>query len=128
MGKRRTMDDVPSNSPPPEEQPTAGTPAEAADRPLGPAGVAGPAGGIAGPLGDAMQDFLSRREELARRLQEEIAATELRLAELRRAVAQLFPEQAERPKPGKKGRSPGKSRPKELRGGGEGETGGGEIS
>jgi hypothetical protein len=37
-------------------------------------------------------DFLARREELARRLADEIAATERRLADLRRTAALLFPE------------------------------------
>ena len=39
-----------------------------------------------------MQSFLAQREELAKKLAEEIAATEQKLAELKKTAAQLFPE------------------------------------
>jgi len=54
--------------------------------------VAPPAGGT--PLLAEVQSFIQRREELARKLAEEIRATEARLAELKRTAAALFPENA----------------------------------
>ncbi len=44
------------------------------------------------PLMTEVETFLSKRDELARRFAEEIAATELKLAELKRTAASLFPE------------------------------------
>jgi len=39
-----------------------------------------------------VQSFLSRRDELARKLSEEIEVTEKKLAELRSTLASLFPD------------------------------------
>lgn len=51
------------------------------------------AGGDAGsPLLAEVQSFLNKREELARKLADEIAATETKLAELKKTAAALFPE------------------------------------
>ena len=44
------------------------------------------------PLIAEVHSFLSRRDELARKLSEEIAATEAKLIELRKTAAALFPE------------------------------------
>jgi hypothetical protein len=44
------------------------------------------------PLLAEVQSFIQRREELARKLADEIAATETRLAELKKTAAALFPE------------------------------------
>lgn len=46
------------------------------------------------PLLAEVQSFLAKRIELARRMKEEIAATELRLEQLRRNLASLMPERA----------------------------------
>jgi hypothetical protein len=46
------------------------------------------------PLVDEVQSFLQRRESLAQKLAEEIAATEKKLAELKRTAALLYPEKA----------------------------------
>jgi hypothetical protein len=46
------------------------------------------------PLTDEVAAFLARREELARRLEAEITATERRLIELRRQLVLLYPERA----------------------------------
>ena len=47
---------------------------------------------------DEVQSFLAQREELAKKLAEEIAATEQKLADLKKTAAQLFPETASAPK------------------------------
>ncbi len=44
------------------------------------------------PLLEEVQQFLSRRAELASRLTQEIEATEKKLVDLKRTVAMLFPE------------------------------------
>jgi hypothetical protein len=44
------------------------------------------------PLMAEVETFLSKRDELARKLAEEIEATEKKLAELRKIAASLFPE------------------------------------
>ncbi|QDU28122.1 hypothetical protein ETAA8_32220 [Anatilimnocola aggregata] len=44
------------------------------------------------PLLAEVQSFLSKRDELARKLADEITATEAKLAELKRTAASLFPE------------------------------------
>ena len=44
------------------------------------------------PLMAEVETFLSKRDELARRFTEEIAATEQKLAELKKTAASLFPE------------------------------------
>lgn len=46
------------------------------------------------PLIAEVQSFLSKRDELSRKLSEEIAATEARLVELKKTAAALFPERA----------------------------------
>ncbi len=46
------------------------------------------------PLLAEVQSFIQKREELARKLADEIAATETKLAELKRTAAALFPENA----------------------------------
>ena len=43
---------------------------------------------------EEVQSFLAQREELAKKLAEEIAATEQKLADLKKTAAQLFPEAA----------------------------------
>jgi hypothetical protein len=48
-------------------------------------------------LEQEVAEFLARREELARKLADEIAATERRLADLRRTAALLFPESSPPP-------------------------------
>jgi hypothetical protein len=45
------------------------------------------------PLVDEVQLFLERRTALAKKLADEIAATEKKLADLRKTAAMLFPEQ-----------------------------------
>jgi hypothetical protein len=44
------------------------------------------------PLLAEVQSFIQRRSELAKKLTDEIAATEAKLAELKRTAAALFPE------------------------------------
>lgn len=44
------------------------------------------------PLMEEVQSFLNLRDELARKLAAEIEATELKLADLKRTAASLFPE------------------------------------
>lgn len=46
------------------------------------------------PLIAEVQSFLSKRDELAKKLSEEIAATEAKLIELKKTAAALFPERA----------------------------------
>ncbi len=46
------------------------------------------------PLMAEVESFLSRRDELAKKLAEEIEATEKKLAELRKIAESLFPENA----------------------------------
>jgi hypothetical protein len=46
------------------------------------------------PLIAEVHSFLSKRDELAKKLSEEIAATEAKLIELRKTAAALFPEKA----------------------------------
>ena len=46
------------------------------------------------PLMAEVESFLSRRDELARKLAEEIVSTEKKLAELKKIAASLFPERA----------------------------------
>ena len=58
------------------------------------ANPASPDNEVATPLLAEVQSFLSKRDELARKLAEEIAATEAKLAELKRTAASLFPETA----------------------------------
>src|SRR5688572_15272591 len=48
----------------------------------------------ANPLLAEVQSFLNRRDELARKLADEIAATEAKLEELRRTAAAFFSENA----------------------------------
>lgn len=52
--------------------------------------VTAPAEGM--PLLAEVQSFIQRREELARKLADEIAATETKLVELKKTAAALFPE------------------------------------
>jgi hypothetical protein len=66
-------------------------PAAAANAPEA-AVIAAPADGT--PLLAEVQSFIERREELSRKLADEIAATEARLVELKRTAAALFPESA----------------------------------
>ena len=54
--------------------------------------VAPPTAGT--PLLAEVQSFIQRREELSRKLADEIAATEARLVELKKTAAALFPESA----------------------------------
>lgn len=44
------------------------------------------------PLMAEVESFLSKRDELARRIADEIAATEEKLADLKKTAASLFPE------------------------------------
>lgn len=44
------------------------------------------------PLMAEVESFLNKRDELARRIADEIAATEEKLAELKKTAASLFPE------------------------------------
>jgi hypothetical protein len=54
-----------------------------------------PAAAVEGtPLLAEVQSFIQRREELSRKLADEITATEARLVELKRTAAALFPESA----------------------------------
>jgi hypothetical protein len=64
------------------------------------------------PLLAEVQSFLSKREELARKLAEEIAATEAKLAELRKTAASLFPESTPAVSPVGKDKKPVKKLPK----------------
>jgi hypothetical protein len=64
------------------------------------------------PLLAEVQSFLSKREELARKLAEEIAATEAKLAELRKTAASLFPESTPAATPMGKDKKPAKKLPK----------------
>lgn len=73
----------------PSSDSTSNKPAVAPEGPLITA-VAEPAT----PLLAEVQSFLSRRDELARKLADEIAATEAKLEELRRTAAAFFPENA----------------------------------
>ena len=43
-------------------------------------------------ISEEVQSFLSRRDDLAEKLAREIEATELKLAELKRSAALLYPE------------------------------------
>lgn len=54
--------------------------------------IASPADGT--PLLAEVQSFIQRREELSRKLADEIAATEAKLVELKKTAAALFPESA----------------------------------
>lgn len=56
----------------------------------------------ADPLVDEVQSFLRQRQELAQRLADEIAATEAKLAELKKTAAMLFPENYPSPNGAKK--------------------------
>ncbi len=59
------------------------------------------------PLMQEVRAFLDHRSVLARKLAEEIAATEKKLAELKRTAAQLFPEnQSEPSAKDRKGKKP----------------------
>lgn len=55
-----------------------------------------------GELGSEVQAFLGMRDELAKKLADEIAATEQRLAELKKTAALLFPDSAAKDKKVKK--------------------------
>lgn len=59
------------------------------------------AAGLDGSLAEEIQAFLARRDELAQRLVQEIAATEQRLAALRQSAALLFAENGGERKPKK---------------------------
>ncbi len=63
------------------------------------------------PLAAEVEAFLNQRTALAARITEEIAATETRLAELRKTLAMLLPDSAE--SSGGKDRKPKKAKPKE---------------
>lgn|GEM_PF-4402476 len=54
------------------------------------------------PLMAEVESFLSKRDELARKLALEIEATEKKLAELKKTAASLFPEAATHEQPDKK--------------------------
>lgn len=60
-----------------------------------------------GGLAQDVQEFIARREQLAQRLADEIAATEKKLAELKRTAAALFPEKESAPSPAKERKSKG---------------------
>ncbi|WP_254508005.1 hypothetical protein [Anatilimnocola floriformis] len=77
----------PQNSAPAKETAPVAKPAAAAPEA---APVSAPADGT--PLLAEVQSFIQRREELARKLSDEITSTEERLAELKRTAAALFPE------------------------------------
>lgn len=62
-----------------------------------------------GPLAEEVRSFMDRRDELARKLAEEIEATEKKLAELRRTAAALFPESSEEEEPERPERKPKKA-------------------
>lgn len=62
----------------------------------------------ADPLVDEVQAFLRQRQELAQRLEEEIAATEAKLVELKKTAALLAPE-SQLKSPGAKDRKGKKS-------------------
>ena len=61
-----------------------------------------------GTLTEEVQSFLDRRSELARKLAQEIDATEKKLAELKRAAGLLFPEND------RNGRAEPERRPKKM--------------
>lgn len=63
------------------------------------------------PLAAEVAAFLTQRTTLAARIAEEIAATESRLAELRRTLSMLMPESSDNS--GGKERRPKKAKPKE---------------
>ena len=65
--------------------------------------AAGPsaAAGLDGSLGEEIQAFLARRDELSQRLVSEIAATEQRLAALKQSASLLFAENGGERKPKK---------------------------
>ena len=65
-----------------------------ADAPLAVAAPANPPTADGMPLLAEVQSFIQRREELAKKLADEITATESKLAELKRTAAALFPENA----------------------------------
>lgn len=62
------------------------------------------------PLMEEVQSFFHKRAELARKLADEIEATEQKLAELKRTAAMLFPENGNGN--GQKDRKPKKPKPK----------------
>ena len=62
-------------------------------------------------LMEEVQLFLTQREELAKKLAEEIAATEQKLADLKKTAAQLFPETAASAPKDKKVKKVSKSKP-----------------
>lgn len=62
-------------------------------------------------LMEEVQFFLAQREELAKKLAEEIAATEQKLADLKKTAAQLFPETASGAAKDKKAKKPSKPKP-----------------
>ncbi len=73
--------------------------------------------GGADPLMKEVQSFLGQRAALAKKLAEEIAALEAKLAELKKTAALLFPEQqAKEPAKDRRARKP---RPRPSRSGGE---------
>jgi len=74
----------------PEDTAAANEPAAATAQPATPITAIGEAT----PLLAEVQSFLSKRDELARKLAEEITATEAKLAELKKTAASLFPETA----------------------------------
>lgn len=64
------------------------------------------------PLLEEVQQFLSKRAELANRLSQEIEATEKKLIELKRTVAMLFPETESTPvSKERKAKKPSKTKP-----------------
>ncbi len=89
MAKKRHRDTQTVNAP--EPTPIA---SEAATAPPPPESESPTAAPAAPSLLDEVQSFLAQREELAKKLAEEIAATEQKLVELKKTAAQLFPETA----------------------------------
>ncbi len=93
MAKKKQTESSPSATESTVEANAPATEAEAAEptQPLG-------------ELAKEVQDFIAQREQLAQKLAEEIAATEQKLAELKRTAVMLFPEKESAPAPAAKDR------------------------
>ena len=88
MAKKKAQDTRSESTTPHEDHVPTTSPSERATL-----GIATAATGIAlHPLLEEVQSFLTRRDELARQLADEIEATEKKLDELRRTAAALFPD------------------------------------
>jgi len=80
-----------------------------------PQAAADEANGQLGELGREVEAFLAQRQQLAQKLAEEIAATEQKLAELKRTAAALFPPESPAPAPAKDRRSKTSTAPKSAK-------------